>query len=247
MEITKDILYNYYITQNLSAKEIALIWGYKSANTIYNKLKLYNIERKSNSEAQKKIVLNYDDISYQYHVRLLSGSEIAKQMNCTDSTIYRFMEKHNIKRREKTENFGGHNKGVLMPQSQKEAMSKTIKHTYSSGSRIHWNIGNNTPIETRIKISKSLLNGNDPALSYYGKDWILSRTTRLQLDNYMCQQCGETEKLEVHHWEPYRFSFDNSIDNLITLCKSCHVDMHRMYISEGFIKEAEDNYYAKNI
>lgn len=48
-------------------------------------------------------------------------------------------------------------------------------------------------------------------------------------DNYSCQQCGKTDNLEIHHkdnsgWKSlgtYKLS-NNRIENLITLCHSCH-------------------------
>jgi 5-methylcytosine-specific restriction endonuclease McrA len=50
-------------------------------------------------------------------------------------------------------------------------------------------------------------------------------------DGYRCQHCGKTQKqngrsLDVHHIRPFRL-FDNytdanELDNLISLCMSCH-------------------------
>ena len=43
-------------------------------------------------------------------------------------------------------------------------------------------------------------------------------------DGYMCQGCGATEgRLVTHHIVPYRETQDNSIENLVTLCQSCHM------------------------
>jgi 5-methylcytosine-specific restriction endonuclease McrA len=70
-----------------------------------------------------------------------------------------------------------------------------------------------------------------------GKDWPKSKAAALERDEWTCQQCGSKENLEVHHWEPYQFSFDNSLDNLVTLCRSCHQDKHREYLIEGFYED----------
>ncbi len=67
-----------------------------------------------------------------------------------------------------------------------------------------------------------------------GKDWRHARAFVLERDHYTCQQCSSTEHLEVHHWEPYFVSFDNSPDNLVTLCRTCHQDKHEEYRREGF-------------
>lgn len=68
--------------------------------------------------------------------------------------------------------------------------------------------------------------------AYYGKDWHKRRRQARKRDNYTCQGCNISQAdhkktLEVHHIKPVRL-FDNSndanhLDNLITLCRDCHV------------------------
>jgi len=41
---------------------------------------------------------------------------------------------------------------------------------------------------------------------------------------YKCQICGSSEQLEVHHKDRNRLN--NSIDNLMLVCKSCHRKIH---------------------
>lgn len=68
-----------------------------------------------------------------------------------------------------------------------------------------------------------------------GKGWFTQRKKALKRDNYICQECGVTQEkhieyygreLTVHHKIPYRFFNGdikaNKLDNLITLCVSCH-------------------------
>ncbi len=67
---------------------------------------------------------------------------------------------------------------------------------------------------------------------YHGKDWIGNRRKAKRRDKNTCQSCDtkHTEAnhtLEVHHIKPIRL-FDNRndanhLDNLITLCRSCHI------------------------
>ena len=69
-------------------------------------------------------------------------------------------------------------------------------------------------------------------IPYYGGNWGGQKRRARKRDNYTCQRCGITEetlgyKLDVHHKIPFRlFSGDyktaNSLDNLISLCRSCH-------------------------
>ena len=77
--------------------------------------------------------------------------------------------------------------------------------------------------------SPSWLGGWQP---YYGKSWNKHNRQTRKRDEYTCQGCGikQTEisyTLEVHHIKPVRL-FDNAndanlLDNLITLCRPCHV------------------------
>jgi len=62
---------------------------------------------------------------------------------------------------------------------------------------------------------------------WYGSNWQEQRRKALERDNYACQICGTSERLEVHHKTPVR-EFEvkeesNKLDNLVTLCKSCHL------------------------
>jgi len=68
----------------------------------------------------------------------------------------------------------------------------------------------------------------------YGDDWSAIRMLIYIRDNFTCQECGmnmhESEKkfncpLHIHHKTPFLQSFDNSLKNLITLCKSCHLSV----------------------
>jgi hypothetical protein len=45
-------------------------------------------------------------------------------------------------------------------------------------------------------------------------------------DNLTCQRCGATNKLVLHHVLPRRQGGLDTTDNLITLCGSCHTNLH---------------------
>ncbi|MEA1972395.1 MAG: DEAD/DEAH box helicase [Candidatus Cloacimonadota bacterium] len=61
----------------------------------------------------------------------------------------------------------------------------------------------------------------------YGKDWKKISQEVKERDNNCCQNCGkEDQNLDVHHKIPFK-QFENKndanrLDNLVTLCKSCH-------------------------
>ena len=54
----------------------------------------------------------------------------------------------------------------------------------------------------------------------------------MERDNYSCQKCnakGEGVVLHAHHILSYKKNIivANDIDNVITLCKSCHKEVHK--------------------
>lgn len=63
---------------------------------------------------------------------------------------------------------------------------------------------------------------------YRGLDWRQQRRLALERDNHTCQRCDKTkeelgQEPDVHHKVPYRDTQDNSLDNLVSLCKPCHM------------------------
>ena len=49
----------------------------------------------------------------------------------------------------------------------------------------------------------------------------------LRRDGWRCQSCGEMSNLEVHHKRFRSHSGDDSEENLITLCFTCHASAHQ--------------------
>ena len=61
----------------------------------------------------------------------------------------------------------------------------------------------------------------------YGSNWQSQRRAARERDNHTCQRCGESDSvLDVHHKLPRRYfevvEQSNVLENLITLCRSCH-------------------------
>jgi len=48
----------------------------------------------------------------------------------------------------------------------------------------------------------------------------------LRRDGWRCQSCGAMSNLEVHHKEFRSHSGEDSEENLITLCSTCHLSVH---------------------
>ena len=107
-------------------------------------------------------------------------------------------------------------------ETTKKRMSKIKKKFYAEGNK-PWSY-----IDGR---SKSV----GPAR--YGDDWSKIRLLIYERDNYTCQKCGLTmgeskRPHHIHHKVLFLESFDNSPDNLITLCPSCHRKEDAVLIKE---------------
>jgi 5-methylcytosine-specific restriction endonuclease McrA len=122
-------------------------------------------------------------------------------------------------------------KGYIMPESQKKKISEVLKKMFKEG---------------KLKIKGCVLEySKDPKKhhryidgrsyivgpSRYGDDWDAIRMLIYVRDNFKCQECGinmhESKQkygtvLHIHHKIPFLKSWDNSPNNLITLCVSCH-------------------------
>ena len=48
----------------------------------------------------------------------------------------------------------------------------------------------------------------------------------LQRDGWRCQHCGRSTNLQVHHIRPRGRLGNDTEQNLITLCASCHRERH---------------------
>lgn len=244
MEMTADGLRNLYVDRRKTTVEIAAMFGYASSTSISNKLKKFGIPVRQGRDAQLPVEYSEALLYKLYITKELPISVVAQRLQVSEETIRRLLVGYGISRRSKTANFGGRNKGIPLPASQREAIAAQRTLAYATGELIHWNQGRNWSAEVRNKLSESLLKGRIPAESYYGPKWKQQRTACLQRDGFACQNCAATENLHVHHWEPYRFSFDNSLENLATLCADCHRDVHSSYREEGFTAEAEEVVYG---
>jgi 5-methylcytosine-specific restriction endonuclease McrA len=52
------------------------------------------------------------------------------------------------------------------------------------------------------------------------------RNQVLRRDGWRCQACGSMSNLEVHHKEFRSHAGDDSEQNLVTLCTTCHAALH---------------------
>lgn len=73
--------------------------------------------------------------------------------------------------------------------------------------------------------------GKKPKYVDYGdyihsEQWQSVRRRRLQLDGYQCQRCGTGTNLVVHHISYAHLGQPGEVEDLVTLCKACHSEVH---------------------
>lgn len=78
----------------------------------------------------------------------------------------------------------------------------------------------------------------------YGAGWKRIKA-EVRARDEVCRECGKApaengRALDVHHVAPFRFTADNSLDNLVALCRSCHMraDDHGRSGSAGFLRSS---------
>lgn len=52
------------------------------------------------------------------------------------------------------------------------------------------------------------------------------RSAALRRDGWRCQRCGARSQLDVHHLRFRAHGGDDTLDNLIVLCRKCHQCVH---------------------
>lgn len=61
----------------------------------------------------------------------------------------------------------------------------------------------------------------------YPENWEELRKEVYRRNRWQCQKCGaKNTQLFAHHKTPLSWGGSNDIDNLMTLCKDCHIDNH---------------------
>ena len=102
IQIDRDVLYDLYITQNMSAKQIGAIVGVSKA-TIQSKLVKYGIVKDKQNilktiHKDDKYYIDKDTIYDLYITKNKSVEEVAKILDVSKDTILRRLKKYQIKK-----------------------------------------------------------------------------------------------------------------------------------------------------
>jgi len=121
-----------------------------------------------------------------------------------------------------SESHKGKSSGMLGKHFSEEAKLKisiSMKENENSKGVKPWNY-----IDGRSKLL---------APARYGDDWDKIRYLVYLRDRFTCQDCGITgQRLDIHHIIPFLKSHDNSLLNLVTLCRSCHMKREKLNYKE---------------
>lgn len=60
------------------------------------------------------------------------------------------------------------------------------------------------------------------------EQWKVLSAERRKKDGYKCVCCGDANNLNVHHLFYPKDIYETELDGLVTLCKSCHLLVHRI-------------------
>lgn len=58
------------------------------------------------------------------------------------------------------------------------------------------------------------------------KEWKAKRILVLNRDNHLCQVCKSEPALDIHHLS-YENCFDEPLEDLQAVCRSCHINLHK--------------------
>ena len=67
-----------------------------------------------------------------------------------------------------------------------------------------------------------------------GRAALARRKLILERDGHRCRDCGFPGRLEIHHVIPLHRGGSDEEDNLLTLCRACHLAKHARSRDEGW-------------
>lgn len=70
------------------------------------------------------------------------------------------------------------------------------------------------------------MSAQDKYAYMFSDKWFNLRSAVFERDNYTCQSCGSTHLLRCHHIDYSRLG-DEFLSDLITLCDTCHTNLHK--------------------
>lgn len=222
----KDWLYEHYITKDINIYDIAKLCN-ASHGVIYKYLKIYSIELKPKIVSQETREKLRKYFTEKPNFKGRKHTDEAKR-KCRESKLGSKNPQYGKPLSKETKKkmsiaLSGENNcnyGKPIPDHVKEKIRQA-------------NTGRKHSEEEKRKQSASLKeyyrlhkrdNSNDSEnrLRYHDYKYKRLLTVVRKRDNYTCKVCDVYPAYDVHHIVPFVVSKDNSLENLETLCRSCH-------------------------
>ena len=190
-----------------------------SSKTIRRQLDYFGIEY--HRYLKRRYRLDTFVLINMYTKKKMSPREIANHFEVSETPIRRILKENNVLMRNQSQAHKGKH------HSPKTEFRKGEKHRWK---------GTEKEDMVKRKISESRIGFLNPnwqgGIQRYvdANEFREIRKIVLKRDKNICQLCGNNKKtLQVHHLIPYRISEDNSLENLISLCPSCHGKVEQYY------------------
>lgn len=191
-------------------------------NRIEN-LKCVKRQQFLNYVRQDSFKISKEELYDLYINKKYSQRKIAEIFNCAHSTILNCLRRYNIPARSifdyRFSRFTNEVRAKLRCRIVSEKSRKKTSQSLKNYFKTHtvWSKGKRFPERSGEKHA-SWRGGK---IKYRGYDFKFQRLKILKRDNYLCQVCF-CKAVDVHHIVPYRITKDNSLFNLVTLCKKHH-------------------------
>lgn len=244
----------YFYNVHGSLKKVSEIMGTDS-HVVAKYLHELGIDTSSDAHNKGERQYDKDEIVRLYVDEELNAKEVAKKIGCSAKTVRRYLKQSGVKVR-------GGRYGKKMPEDVVRRSAESFKKNYKKEDHPFYlgdKLNRECPIcgdtfRLRAQKSKKRTCGRKECTSEQMKkshwNWQGGKTdspyddlwterlreTVRRRDGNVCSECGanrednSNRELAVHHID--RDKMNCSMDNLITLCQSCHMKEHTKQRSE---------------
>lgn len=198
---------------------------------------------------------NKDWLYNEYITKKRTANDIAKDVKRDPKTVWTWLKKFNIPTRPRggDSSSGSFKKGtqIWKDRKHKESTKQKIREARLKDGHVPYLRDGKHWLKTVDKEHHPLWKGgisSERQSVYSSKEWVEAVKQVWKRDNATCQNCGKHHNEEgnrgnfhIHHIISFKNkSTRTDIDNLVLLCKSCHLWVHsKKNVNNKFIKQYE--------